>query len=145
VRDIRDETTDRAIAEHVMRLHMGGNMEVEEHYEIDLGELKKYIAYTRTRCSPRLSEAAGKMLENMYVQDRQMTAKDSSAIPITVRQLEAVIRLSESLAKMSICTTVTEQHVIEAHRIFQVSTLNAATLGMSTSGVQIPEEIITLV
>jgi DNA replicative helicase MCM subunit Mcm2 (Cdc46/Mcm family) len=46
---------------------MGGSMEVEEHYEIDLLELKKYIAYTKSRCSPRVQGTAGKLLENMYV------------------------------------------------------------------------------
>ena len=41
-------------------------------------------------------------------------------IPITVRQLEAVIRLSESIAKMSLNDVVNIHHVTEAHRLFQV-------------------------
>jgi DNA replication licensing factor MCM5 len=35
-----------------------------------------------------------------------------------VRQLEAVIRLSESLAKMRLKDEVTAEHVDEAHRLF---------------------------
>merc|ERR1712181_99003 len=51
------------------------------------------------------------------------------AIPITVRQLEAVVRISESLAKMELQPFATDAHVDEAIRIFQVSTLSAAQSG----------------
>lgn len=55
------------------------------------------------------------------------------AIPITVRQLEAIIRISESLAKMRLLPFATETHVDEALRLFRVSTISAATSG-SLSG-----------
>jgi len=51
------------------------------------------------------------------------------------RQLEAVIRLSESIAKMQLQSFATEVHVDEALRIFQVSTLDAAMTG-SLSGAE---------
>lgn len=51
------------------------------------------------------------------------------SIPITVRQLEAIIRISESLAKMQLQPFATESHITEALRLFQVSTLNAAMSG----------------
>lgn len=51
------------------------------------------------------------------------------AIPITVRQLEAIIRISESLAKMQLQPFATDVHVNEALRLFQVSTLDAAMTG----------------
>merc|ERR1712098_805390 len=50
------------------------------------------------------------------------------SIPITVRQLEAIVRISESLAKMELKPFATA-HVDEAIRIFQVSTLSAAQSG----------------
>lgn len=43
------------------------------------------------------------------------------------RQLEAIIRISESLAKMQLQSFVSDAHVAEALRLFQVSTLEAAT------------------
>ena len=52
-----------------------------------------------------------------------------AAIPITVRQLEAIVRISESLAKMQLLPYTTEAHVMEAMRLFQVSTLDAAMSG----------------
>jgi len=45
------------------------------------------------------------------------------------RQLEAIVRISESLAKMSLSPFATEIHVDEALRLFQVSTLEAAMSG----------------
>lgn len=46
-----------------------------------------------------------------------------------VRQLEAVIRIAESLAKMELKPFASDTHVDEALRLFQVSTLDAASSG----------------
>ena len=50
------------------------------------------------------------------------------------RQLEAIIRISESLAKMRLAPFATDADVDEALRLFQVSTLDAAMSG-SLSGM----------
>lgn len=63
--------------------------------------------------------------------------KNSTGIPITVRQLEAIIRLSESIAKMHLQTTVVAAHVEEAHRLFKISTLNAAASALLLAREQI--------
>ena len=78
------------------------------------------------------------MLQNMYVTDRaqskdQRVSKKTNGIPITVRQLEAIIRISESIAKMHLDPVVSVKHVEEAHRIFKISTMNAAASGMSNN------------
>lgn len=43
---------------------------------------------------------------------------------MTARQLEALIRISESLARMCLCDEVNEEHVRQAYELFQHSTLN---------------------
>lgn len=48
---------------------------------------------------------------------------------IFFRQLEAIIRIAESQAKMRLAPFATEADVDEALRLFQVSTLDAATTG----------------
>jgi DNA replication licensing factor MCM5 len=78
------------------------------------------------------------MLQNLYVSDRaaskaQRVSKKTNGIPITVRQLEAIIRLSESIAKMHLDPIVQVKYVQEAHRLFKISTLNAAASGMSSA------------
>jgi DNA replication licensing factor MCM5 len=49
-----------------------------------------------------------------------------SVIPITVRQLEALVRLSESLAKTRLDSEVRIEDVNEALRLFRVSTMAAS-------------------
>lgn len=48
-----------------------------------------------------------------------------AAIPITVRQLEALVRVSESLAKMRLDDRVQSEDIAEALRLFKVSTMTA--------------------
>lgn len=67
------------------------------------------------------------MRSGAHQHEKEIDKKNS--IPITVRQLEAVIRISESLAKMQLEPFATETHVDEALRLFQVSTLDAAMSG----------------
>lgn len=58
-----------------------------------------------------------------------------SSIPITVRQLEAIIRITESLAKLTLAPIATEAHVDEAIRLFLASTMDAVAMeGNSKSG-----------
>ena len=150
VRDLRNTKNDIKVASHVIDLHKGNMMETEGKDEINLLTLKKYIAYARSRISPRLTKKAAQELNNLYVEDRKRakiernTNKKRNNIPITVRQLEAIIRLSEALAKMQLNSDVHPEHVREAHRIFQVSTLNAIHSGLDT-GIEVPAEIAKLV
>ncbi|GFR08049.1 DNA replication licensing factor mcm5-A [Trichonephila clavata] len=135
VKDEHDEKKDSTLAKHVMALHMNALQTSEEvEGELSLSTLKKYIAYCQARCGPRLSDKAADKLKNYYLYMRNSSKEHQrmekkSNIPITVRQLEAIIRISESLAKMELQPFATERHVDEAMRLFQVSTLNAAHSG----------------
>jgi DNA replication licensing factor MCM5 len=64
----------------------------------------------------------------------ESTNSARSSIPITVRQLEAIIRITESLAKLSLSPLATESHVDEAIRLFLASTMDAVTQGESGQG-----------
>jgi len=54
---------------------------------------------------------------------------ERSSIPITVRQLEAIIRITESLAKMELSPVADVRHVEEAMRLFNASTMDAINEG----------------
>lgn len=75
------------------------------------------------------------MLSSHFVSLRQQVQRveqdndERSSIPITVRQLEAIVRISESLAKMTLATTVQNHHVEEAIRLFKFSTMDAVSAG----------------
>ena len=115
VRDIRQDAVDKAIASHVIGLHMH-HQQREQVGEIPLEVLRKYVCYARSKIQPKLSEEACHMLQNLYVTDRsasknQRISKKTNGIPITVRQLEAIIRLSEAIAKMHLDPTVQIKYV----------------------------------
>ncbi len=70
VKDEHDEKRDITLAKHVMNVHVnaaaGGNMQdaTAEEGELSLSFIKKYVAYARARCGPRLSKEAGEKLKN---------------------------------------------------------------------------------
>lgn len=56
---------------------------------------------------------------------------DVAPIPVTVRQLEALVRISEALARMELATVVSEAHCLAAIQLFHASTLDAVRSGCS--------------
>ncbi|KAL7681777.1 putative mini-chromosome maintenance protein [Plasmopara halstedii] len=142
VRDIQDDARDRRMAAHVVRMHTNAvapvveNTHASENYssggEFEPWLLKKFITYCRTRCAPQLSAEAAQSLQDYYVgvrDDLRRTQGVETTIPVTVRQLEALVRIAESLAKMHLQNEATREHVREAIRLFSVSTMNAAKDG----------------
>lgn len=71
----------------------------------------------------------------------EMEANARSSIPITVRQLEAIIRITESLAKLELNPIATEDHVKEAIRLFLGSTMNAINQGSNQGSRELNEEV----
>ncbi|XP_032869258.1 DNA replication licensing factor MCM5 [Amblyraja radiata] len=142
VKDVHNEERDMVLAKHVMNVHLSALTQTHAvEGEIELNKLKRFIAYCRLKCGPRLSVEAAEKLKNKYIlmrsgaREHERERDHSSSIPITVRQLEAVIRASESLAKMKLQPFATERDVEEGLRLFQVSTLDAAMSG-SLAGVE---------
>jgi DNA replication licensing factor MCM5 len=70
-----------------------------------------------------------------------MEANARSSIPITVRQLEAIVRITESLAKLTLSPVATEQHVDEAIRLFLCSTMDAVNQGTGQGSREMNEEV----
>ena len=163
VRDERLYERDLQIADHVLAIHAGageddGNgpksakIDANPEREREQRFLKRYVEYCRATCSPRLVPKSAKLLEDQYVRYRQEMRErakrgGASAVPVTVRQLEAITRVSESLAKMCLQEKVSEEHVQEALRLFDVSTIDAARSGAAEMVVLTPEqrEELTLV
>lgn len=153
LKDEHNRNRDITLARHVLSVHMnasdshGDNQEGTGRSEdFDLATMKRYISACKSNCAPRLSAAAAEKLGSHYValrsQVHQMEEKTSerSTIPITVRQLEAIIRIAEALAKMTCSPIASEIHVDEALRLFRVSTMQAVISGhYALEGINQPE------
>ncbi len=70
----------------------------------------------------------------------EIEANTRSSIPITVRQLEAIVRITEALAKLTLSPVATEQHVDEAIRLFLRSTMDAVNQGSNQGSRELNEE-----
>jgi DNA replication licensing factor MCM5 len=63
------------------------------------------------------------------VQQVERDNDERSSVPLTVRQLEAMVRITESLAKITLSTRADVHHVEEAIRLFKFSTMDAVEAG----------------
>jgi len=108
--DEPDEKVDASIAEHILKVRRGEAEAVTPKIPYDL--LKKYIAYARKNVKPVLSKEAMEEIKRYYVKMRKglrRSDEEIQPIPITARQLEALIRLSEAHARMRLSETVTRE------------------------------------
>ncbi|KAL0233795.1 hypothetical protein PCE1_002301 [Barthelona sp. PCE] len=125
MKDEVDGKKDRALARHIMDTHSAGTTEVD----LEVATLKKYIAYAKEHVHPVIDQDTAHSIRMFYTQMRQdaMHAQKNGtpAIPIAIRQLEALIRLTEAFAKMELCDVATTRHFGYAQELFRVSTMKA--------------------
>jgi replicative DNA helicase Mcm len=107
LRDIPDKRKDELIARHIFsKRKKNKNKEVTIPTEI----FRKYVAYSKQRIKPELTKEAEREIEKFYVELRNKPSYNDSQlkpIPISARQLEALIRMSEASAKIRLCKKIT--------------------------------------
>ncbi|MCX6749551.1 MAG: minichromosome maintenance protein MCM, partial [Candidatus Pacearchaeota archaeon] len=105
LRDLPNKEKDELIATHVLHEHqkMGEEMIISKEL------LRKYVAYAKQRIKPFLSDKAVEEIKEFYVELRNTPVSAEGAvrpIPISARQLQALIRMAEASAKMRLSETV---------------------------------------
>jgi len=108
LRDVPDKFKDESIASHVLTQYQKNDR--VNPIERDL--FRKYVAYAKQKIHPILTDEAVKEIREFYVKMRNSPVSADSmgtkAIPISARQLEALVRLSEAHAKMRLSKKVTK-------------------------------------
>src|SRR2546427_556938 len=125
---------DRELAEHILKGHKVGEIRrrreagfaVEEatvleepftpHFDPDF--FRKYVAYAK-RIYPVMTDEAMEIIEKKYLEIRKTGEAAGSSVPITPRQLEAIIRLSEAGARLRLSETVGAEDAERAVRIVE--------------------------
>jgi replicative DNA helicase Mcm len=123
--DKPNEQLDRAIGEHILKAHGIGELiehhkknpieGVDQEYierelapvtpDIDPSLFRKYIAYAKRNCFPMLSDGAKDVLIKYYL-DLRGLADTNKPVPVTARQLEALVRLAEARARIRLSDTI---------------------------------------
>jgi len=134
--DQPEQRRDLAIAEHILAAHGIGELiaqhrkspipGVTEEYieqqlipvkpEIDPVLFRKYVAYAKRSCFPILSDEADEALKTYYLRLRGL-AEPNKAVPVTARQIEALIRLAEASARIRLSNTIDKS---DAERVIHI-------------------------
>ena len=104
---------DAKLADHILKIHKENTID----YEIEPELLRKYIAYARKTVNPTLTDEANEVLKEFYVSTRNSNPEEQGAVPITARQLEAIIRLAEASAKIKLKDVVEKEDAEKAVRL----------------------------
>jgi replicative DNA helicase Mcm len=120
LRDLPDRERDEKIASHVLSEH---KQDFKPNL-IDRDLLRKYIAYAHQKYHPVLSSEAAEKIKKFYVGLRNQSTFSSSdtinkPIPISARQLEALVRLAEANAKARLSKTVDIEDADRAIKLVQ--------------------------
>ncbi|XP_049635117.1 DNA helicase MCM8 [Suncus etruscus] len=84
--------------------------------------LRKYIGYARQYVYPRISMEAAKILQEFYLELRKQSQRLNSS-PITTRQLESLIRLTEARARLELREEATKEDAEDIVEIMKYSML----------------------
>lgn len=140
IRDIPNKDKDEKIALHVLE-----SMYKEETYatEISPDFLKKYLSYVKTHVHPVMTKAAINEIKDFYVMLRNSgkeSEEGAKPIPISARQLEAVIRLSQASARVRLDDKVTRD---DARRAIDLITYCLMQVGFDPETGQIDIDRMT--
>ena len=118
LRDIPNPEFDAQMADHILKMRHFKEVEVKPMIDYDL--LIKYVSYARNYVHPILTKEAGERLKEFYLKMRAMSGGES-AVSITLRQYESLIRLAESSAKIRLSNEVTIEDAERAIKLMSTT------------------------
>jgi replicative DNA helicase Mcm len=109
VKDMPNREKDEETATFILSFHKNPE---KAKGEISSELLKKYFSYIRQNMNPKMTEGAIEEIKDYYISMRNTgnaSENGIKSIPITARQLEALVRLAEASAKVRLSKTVTKK------------------------------------
>ncbi|MDR0779005.1 MAG: minichromosome maintenance protein MCM [Methanomassiliicoccaceae archaeon] len=135
LKDKPDPKADTRLTEHILNAHRRGQVRksgttegmedlagkimaetgsITPSYARDI--MRKYVAYSK-RITPVMSDDAYSRIRENYLKIRATGGGNLKSVPITARQLEAYIRLSEASARARLSRIVTKEDAERSIRI----------------------------
>lgn len=137
VKDHVDPIADEQLASFVVQSHArshpdhAGDIKAEDINPDHIAQplLRKYIVYARHKCKPKLGNLNTAKISRLYADLRKESIV--GGMPIAVRHMESIIRMSEAHARMHLREHVTEEDADKA-----ISTMLHAFIGTQKNSVQ---------
>ena len=82
--------------------------------------MRKYVRYAKKYVHPTLSSDAKEVIKAFYLELRKNAPINDSA-PVTARQLESLVRLSEARARVDLREIVTDRDAMDAVELYSLS------------------------
>lgn len=141
VKDLVDPIADTQLAEFVVRSHANSHpskaaAQMDDDDTGGEGEgpipqdlLRKYIVYARKVYKPRINNIDEEKVTKLYAELRR-ESEAGGGIPIAVRHVESIIRMSESFARMHLRDVVRDDDVNLAIRVMLDSFISSQKYGV---------------
>ncbi|ADM11370.1 DNA replication licensing factor Mcm2 [Encephalitozoon intestinalis ATCC 50506] len=133
-KDNIDSGEDEKTARFIIESHGGGEKtDGFDSKKMMMGQdlLKKYILYARTNVVPVFNDVDIEKISSLYLELRKESLP--SGLPVTVRHVESIVRISEAFAKMRLSTAVSAEDIDEAISVVLDSFMGAQKYSMSKS------------
>lgn len=160
IKDLPNREKDELTASFILKLHRDPG---QDNSQISTILLKKYFSYIRQKMEPVMTEAAMEELKTYYVGMRNSGNSEEGgipSIPITARQLEGLVRLSEAAAKIRLGKTVIKKDAQKAIELLDyclnqiakdsetgkidIDRLSSKITATQRSNISVIKEIITI-
>ena len=96
-----------------------GDMHAKEDI-VSTSFMRKYVRYAKKYVHPTLSSDAKEVIKAFYLELRKNAPINDSA-PVTARQLESLVRLSEARARVDLREIVTDRDAMDAVELYSLS------------------------
>ncbi|MBQ6220177.1 MAG: minichromosome maintenance protein MCM [Methanosphaera sp.] len=111
IEDKPDRDEDTLLADHILSNY--NSISIRDRFDVDF--FKKYLTYSNIFYNPSLGDDANEVLKEFYVATRNSNPEGYAQI--TVKQLEAIIRLAEASAKIKFKKVVDKEDAEKAVRL----------------------------
>jgi replicative DNA helicase Mcm len=138
LQDIPESERDARMAEHILGLHRAAGTPITAPLDLEL--MRKYISYSK-QIKPVMTEEVITSFRDFYVRMRTASLEggEASAISITARQLESLVRLAEARARVHLRDEVT---VEDAEAVIALTQRSLEQVGIDVTTGEIDIDIL---
>ncbi|MBN1159916.1 MAG: hypothetical protein JXA43_01615 [Candidatus Diapherotrites archaeon] len=140
IKDVLDKEKDIGTAKHILKTQRIGSMraQLSKGISTDLNEkdverqeneikpiiepdlFRKYVAYAKRNIFPLLTPEAEEEIEKFYLDLRELGRREKT-VPTTARQLDAIVRLAEASARVTLSKEITQEDTKRAIRLLKTA------------------------